>query len=125
MRRVSEKGENLKLNVKPADAYVYHYGWVKEPGIMLEKMRNSRTNYYKVPMPKNTDSNKEYDYSVIDALSLFTESQPEVMKERIERKNWQFEFDISFNRLSFKYKTKIFLKKYLGINTYYENYKLI
>jgi hypothetical protein len=119
------KGENLKLNVKPANAYVYHYGWVKEPGIMLEKMRNSRTNYYKVPMPKNTASNQQYDYSAIDALSLFTETQPAVMKERIARKNWQFEYDISFNRLSLKYKTKIFLKKYLGINTYYENFKLI
>jgi hypothetical protein len=119
------KGDNLKLNVKPADAFVYHYGWVKEPGIMLEKMRNSRTNYYKIDMPKNIASNKSYDYSSIDALSLFTETQPQVMKERIERKNWHFEYDISFNRLSLKYRTKIFLKKYLGINTYYENFKRI
>lgn len=119
------KGDNLKLNVKPADAYVYHYGWVKEPGIMMEKMRNSRTNYYKVEMPENTASNQFYDYSSIDALSLFTGTQPQVMKERIERKNWQFEYDISFNRLSLKYRTKIFLKKYLGINTFWENYKLI
>jgi len=119
------KGADLKLNVKPVDACVYHYGWVKEPGIMLEKMRNSRTNYYKVPMPKNTGSSQAYDYSAIDALSLFSETQPAVMMERIKRKNWKFEYDISFNRLSFKYKAKIFLKKYLGINTYYENYKLI
>jgi hypothetical protein len=25
------KGNNEKLVVKPVDAYVYHYGWVKEP----------------------------------------------------------------------------------------------
>jgi len=119
------KGDNLKLNVKPVDAYVYHYGWVKEPGIMVEKMRNSRTNYYQIDMPKYIVPDKAFDYSGIDALSIFTDTQPQVMKERIERKNWQFDYDISFNRLSLKYRAKIFLKEYLGINTYYKNYKLI
>jgi hypothetical protein len=119
------KGDNLKLNVKPVDAYVYHYGWVKEPGIMLEKILNSGTNYYQIKMPKNIITSQVFDYSSIDALSLFTDTQPQVMKERIERRNWQFEYDISFNRLSLKYKAKIFIKKYLGINTYYQNYKLI
>jgi hypothetical protein len=119
------KGDNLKLNVKPVDAYVYHYGWVKEPEVMSEKVRNSNTNYYKIPVPKNISPAQPYDYSSIDALSLFTDTQPLVMKERIERKNWQFEFDISFNRLSLKYKAKIFMKKYLGINTFWKNYKII
>lgn len=119
------KGDNRKLKVKPVDACVYHYGWVKEPAIMLEKMRNSRTNYYQIEMPKNVVSSQAFDYSSIDALSLFTDTQPRVMNERIERKNWQFEYDISFNRLSLKYKAKIFIKKYFGINTYYQNYKLI
>lgn len=119
------KGDNLKLSVKPVDAYVYHYGWVKEPRIMVEKMRNSRTNYYQIDMPKYIVPDKAFDYSGIDALSIFTDSQPQVMKERIERKNWQFDYDISFNRLSLKYRAKIFLKKYLGINTYYKNYKII
>jgi len=66
-----------------------------------------------------------YDYSTIDALSLFTGTHPQVMKERIEKKNWSFHHDISFNRLSLRYRGKIFLKKYLGINTYYENYNIV
>ena len=48
-----------------------------------------------------------------------------LMEERIRRKNWSFEHDISFNRLSLRYRGKIFIKKYLGINTYYENYRLV
>jgi len=32
------KDDNLKLNVKPVDAYVYHYGWVKEPSVMMKKL---------------------------------------------------------------------------------------
>jgi hypothetical protein len=119
------KGNDQKLNVKPANAYMYHYGWVKDPRTMLEKMRNSRANYYHIDMPKNTESRQAYDYSNIDALSLFKETHPQVMQERISRKNWQFEYDISFNKLSLKYRAKIFLKDYLGINTFWENYKII
>jgi hypothetical protein len=31
MHKVLEKGDNEKLNVKAVDAFVHHYGWVKEP----------------------------------------------------------------------------------------------
>lgn len=31
------KGENEKLNVKSLNAYIHHYGWVREPKIMLAK----------------------------------------------------------------------------------------
>jgi hypothetical protein len=72
-----------------------------------------------------TGWNKEFDYSSIDSLSQFTGTHPKVMQDRIKRKNWSFEHDISFNRLSLRYKGKIFIKKYLGINTYYENYQII
>jgi hypothetical protein len=124
------KDNNEKLNVKPVDAYVYHYGWVKEPGTMMKKAINANSFYQEkniLKQMKSKDSNgtKEFDYSSIDALSCFTGTHPEVMEERIRRKNWSFEHDISFNRLSLRYKGKIFIKKYLGINTYYENYRLI
>jgi hypothetical protein len=124
-KRVDEK-----LNVKPVDAYIYHYGWVKEPGTMLKKAINANSFYQEknfLKQVKSIDSNggKEFDYSSIDSLSLFKETHPKVMQERIRRKNWNFEHDISFNRLSLRYKGKIFIKKYLGINTYYENYRII
>jgi len=124
------KNENEKLNVKPVDAYVYHYGWVKEPGTMMKKAINANSfyqdkNLLKRIKAKEKNGNKEFDYSTIDSLNLFTETHPKVMNERIQRKNWNFEHDISFNRLSLRYRGKIFIKKYLGINTYYENYRLI
>jgi len=124
------KGNNEKLNVKPVDAYVYHYGWVKEPGTMMKKAINANSFYQEkniLKQIKSKDSNgtKEFDYSSIDALSCFIGTHPKVMEERIRRKNWSFEHDISFNKLSLRYRGKIFIKKYLGINTYYENYKLI
>ncbi len=119
------KGNNEKLNVKPIDAYVYHYGWVKEPGIMMKKVRNASTFYEGINWMKKIGTDQTYDYSSIDALSLFTETHPEVMKERISRKDWTFDYDESFNKLSLKYRGKLFLKKYLGFNTFYENYIII
>jgi hypothetical protein len=124
------KGKNEKLNVKPVNAYVYHYGWVKDPGTMMKKAINANSfymekNLLKRVKSKDSNGNKEFDYTSIDALSLFTETHPKVMAERIQSKNWSFEHDISFNRLSFRYRGKIFIKKYLGINTYYENYRII
>jgi hypothetical protein len=119
------KGENKKLNVKPVDACVYHYGWVKEPVTMKKKVENSYSFYNDKKMPEKKFTNEMFDFSSIDALSLFKETHPQVMKERIERKNWSFDYDISLNRLSLRYKAKIFLKKYLGINTYYENYHIL
>ena len=119
------KEDDKKLNVKPVDAYVYHYGWVKEPETMMKKIRNTSTFYQDVNRLKKLSVNQSYDYSRIDSLSLFTESHPAVMQEKIKRKNWSFEHDISFNKLSLRYKAKIFIKKYLGINTYWENYHII
>ncbi|MCJ7446265.1 MAG: hypothetical protein MUO72_01090 [Bacteroidales bacterium] len=119
------KEEDKKLNVKPVDAYVYHYGWVKEPEVMMNKLKNASSLYEDLDWVKKISSGQKFDYSSIDALKLFTGIHPRVMKEHIDRKNWHFDHDISFNKLSLKYKGKIFLRKYLGINTFYENYNII
>ena len=86
---------------------------------------NAYSFYNEKKLPEKILSDQGFDFSSIDALSLFAETHPQVMKERIERKNWNFQYDVSLNRLSLRYKAKIFLKKYLGINTYYENYHII
>lgn len=119
------KDDNKKLNVKPADAYVYHYGWVKEPSVMMKKLINASSFYDGVKWLKSAGNDEYYDYSAVDSLIHFDGTHPEVMKDHIARKNWSFDYDISFNRLSFRYKAKIFLKKYLGINSFYQNYHLI
>lgn len=119
------KDDNKKLNVKPVDACIYHYGWVKEPSVMMKKLINSSSIYGGVKLLKLAGSGEQFDYSNVDSLKFFPGSHPIVMQERIKKKNWTFDYDISFNRLSFRYKAKIFLKKHLGINFFYENYNLI
>jgi hypothetical protein len=119
------KDDNKKLNVIPLDAYVYHYGWVKKPDVMMTKIRNASAYYEDINWIQKVSKGKEFDYSSIDALKLFDGTHPAVMTDRIKRKNWNFEHDISFNKVPLKYKAKIFLKKYIGINTFYENFTVI
>ncbi|MCU0460990.1 MAG: hypothetical protein MUF36_03075 [Bacteroidales bacterium] len=120
------KDDNEKLNVKPIDAYVYHYGWVKKPEVMMDKIKNASTFYEDISWIQEVSKGQNaFDYSSIDALKLFNGTHPAVMENHIKRKNWNFEHDISFNKVPFKYRGKIFLKKYLGINTFYENYRVI
>lgn len=120
------KGDDEILNVHPIDAYVYHYGWVKDPRAMQQKQENFNKYWHddqwvveNIPIVAEFDYNKE-----IKELNLFTDTHPKVMQNRIKRINWTFEHDISFNRRSLKDKVKAFLDRYLGINTNYKNYKI-
>ncbi len=117
------KEDNRKLNVKLANAYMYHYGWVKEPAAMQRKQEN----FHKLWHPdnwidKNVIKSNEFDYSGIDALKLFDGTHPAVMLDRIEKKNWKFNYDLSFSNLSLKDRFKLFLRKYTGIELGYKNY---
>ncbi len=118
------KGDNQKLCVKSVDAYVYHYGWVKEPAAMQRKQENFNKLWHSDNwVDKNVAKSNEFDYSAIDALELFNGTHPQVMHDRIENKNWKFDYDLSFSNLSFKDHFKKWLRKYTGIEIGYKNYK--
>lgn len=120
------KGENQKLNVKAIDAYVYHYGWVKDPRAMQRKQEDFNKLWHDQEwIDKHVLKAESFDYSNIDALEKFKGTHPLVMQDRIQQTNWEFEFDMSFNRLSLKNRIKIFLKQYLSIDLGYKNYKRI
>ena len=117
------KNNNEKLNVKLIDAYVYHYGWVKEPSAMQRKQEDFNKLWHKQEwIDKNIIKADAFDYSNIDALEKFEGTHPKVMQDRIEATNWKFEYDMSFNKLSLKNKFKLALKKYTGIHLAYKNY---
>ncbi len=121
------KAGNQKLNVKTIDASVYHYGWVREPSVMQKKATNFKTFYNDdLWMEQNVVSADKYEYAKHSTeLKLFEGDHPEIMKKRIKAKNWKFDVDISIHRKSLKDRGKGFLRKYLGIDTDYRNYKII
>ncbi|MBA4849870.1 glycosyltransferase family 2 protein [Emticicia sp. BO119] len=121
------KSDNSKLYVKPIDAYIYHYGWVKPPKKMAEKIRgfialwHSPEEIDKI-QPENTD----FDYSKIDSLRIFTGTHPKVMKNRIENAKWNFQFDVAEKKYSLKNKILFFIENLTGWRVgEYKNYKIM
>lgn len=112
-----------KLRVKLIDAYIYHYGWVREPAAMQRKQTSFSSLYHDDQwVNEHMANSSEFDYTNIDSLELFTGSHPAVMKNRISRKNWKFDHDVSKRNYSFKEK----LKRLVGLRIgEYKNYKII
>ncbi len=122
------KGNDEKLNVKEIDAYMYHYGWVKEPSTMMAKRKEGVKFWegHKYTAEYDQTDLGAYDFSSIDALEKFKGTHPQVMKERIEKMNWKFNYDVSFNNYSIKDKFKNLLFALTGRRFFeYQNYKKI
>ncbi len=121
------KNDNEKLTVVPLNAFIYHYGWVREPGAMLAKSTNFGTywNGGEATAENIKGPDDVFDYMQIDALKKFTGTHPAVMQERINNMNWQFNYDPSFNHLKMKDHFKNVLEKITGKRFFdYRNYKI-
>lgn len=119
-------GNNEKLQVAQIDATVYHYGYVKPPKILQEKFKNSSKFYHDDAWIEQTFPGDTFDFlEHVSELKRFETSHPKLIQQRIDRLNWEFDYDISMNNPSLKKRFKHFLRKYLGIDLGYKNYKLI
>lgn len=121
------KGDNEKLRVREIPAAIYHYGWVKDPRAMQRKQETFNKLWHPDDVVERMVAKaQEFDYSQIDALRRFEGTHPAVMQARIAEKNWQFDFDISYNRFRLKDKVKFFVEKLTGWRIgEYKNYKRI
>jgi len=87
--------DGRKINVKLIDAYIYHYGWVKPPDGLKNKLRNFNLFYHDDNwMKQNLPETFEFDYSNADRLLPFTGSHPAVMQKRINATNWKINIDL-------------------------------
>lgn len=118
------KKDGSKLHVKPVDAYVYHYGWVKPPEAQQAKQQHFHKMWHDDQwMKKNIPDVGQFDYSKIDSLSKFTGTHPLVMQERIRRQNWQFSFDPSKKKWGLKMRLLMWFEHTTGIRIgEYKNY---
>lgn len=122
------KKPNEKLRVKLIDAYIYHYGWVRDPRAMHRK-HEAFSHFYHDDnwIAENIPAKaEEFDYSQIDALEKFSGTHPQVMEERIKRLNWKFDHDVSKNKLAFRERLKRIASRILGWRVgEYRNYRII
>jgi hypothetical protein len=124
-RRGSEK-----IRVKPVDATVYHYGWVKNPRKMKDKLKDLLVSYWAdaIDEPANIErvSGELFDFNQFDSLKHFAGEHPAVMKKRIADKNWFIDLDISKKKLSPKEKILYWIEKKTGKRLFdFKNYKVI
>ncbi len=118
-----------KINVKPVDAMVYHYGWVKNPRKMKEKLKKIQELWLDtINDPTNIErrSGEIFDFNAFDSLKHFDGEHPSVMEKRIEDKNWDIDLDISKKKFSFKENLLYWYEKKTGKRLFdFRNYKII
>lgn len=119
--------EDRKLKVKQVDAFVYHYGWVKNPQAQQAKQASFNKLWHDDEwMKKNVPDVSEFDYSQIDSVSRFSGTHPQLMQNRIDKMNWKFSFDPTQKKLSLKLKFLLFIEKTFGWKIgEYKNYKIV
>lgn len=90
-RSYRQKKGTRKLNVVKIDATIYHYGWVRPPALMIQKMNElDKIHSHKIQRFKG-----EMNYGDLAALPTFTGTHPIVMKDRIDRFDWKPDSKVS------------------------------
>ena len=103
--RIVRKGDNIvswgdaldfrhpdgtKLKHKVIRAEIYHYGWVRPPETLITKRKDFEKLYNEgKEAEKNISEFQNYDD--LGNLKKFTDTHPEVMKERISKSKWNFD----------------------------------
>jgi hypothetical protein len=118
-----------KLWVKPIDATIYHYSYVKDPKVQLMKhiafgnRWQQNDDWINDFLEKNKDG---YDYGEIDFLYKFAGTHPAIMRERISKQDWVFKYDASKNNMTVKERFMKLLQDITGRQFFiYKNYKIL
>lgn len=118
-----------KINVKLIDAYIYHYGWVKPPAGLKNKLRNFNQFYHDDAwLAENLPETFEFDYKNADRLVHFTGTHPAVMQKRVAATNWNLNIDLKAlsKKMNFRRKALQKIEDWTGWRvSEYRNYKII
>jgi hypothetical protein len=81
-----------KLKVARVNATIYHYGWVRHPRVMQNKIKAFTTNHEGTVAVDQKIRDKKYptifDYGNLSYLSKFEGSHPEVLNPWISKYDW-------------------------------------
>ena len=102
------KKPNEKLQVKLIDAQIFHYGWAREPEALQGKEKSKARFYHGDNwISRNFSQANKYEYdSMLEPIRKFSDTHPQVMKERIAKQNWTFNPDLSLKYSNLKDKFK-------------------
>jgi hypothetical protein len=86
-----EKKGTFKLKVARVDAHINHYGWVRPPQYMQKKRKAFEIIHRGREWAEERfrrEEQEEFDFGNLSQLSVFQDTHPAVMQERIRLFNW-------------------------------------
>jgi hypothetical protein len=121
--------DGKKLKVKLIPAHINHYGWVKPPEGLNNKVRNFTQFYHDDAwLAENVPADYQFDYGNAERLFRFEGTHPAVMADRVARSNWPFYFDPVELEKKMTFRRKI-LQKIEDLTGYrvgeYKNYRML
>lgn len=83
--------DGRKLRVVPADAEIFHYGWVRPPVRMMKKQIALASVHHDKDWVdgRYPDEEADFDYGSLKTCRQFEGTHPAVMQERINSINWE------------------------------------
>ncbi|RXK50899.1 glycosyltransferase family protein [Aquirufa rosea] len=121
--------DGRKMFVKHIPACIYHYGWVKPPQGLNNKVRNFTQFYHDDDwLAANVPPNYQFDYGNAERLTRFEGTHPQVMHDRIAQQNWPFQVDAKELRKRMSWRRKILqqIEDWTGKRIgEYRNYRII
>jgi hypothetical protein len=99
------------------DATMYHYGWVRPPKLMKDKVDGAK-QYWSVNSKhvRTIDQQSdEFNYEKgIDSLQHFNGSHPQVMQQRIDNLNWHPDLSIKKKKFKPRYFVLYWFERFTG-----------
>lgn len=82
--------DGRKMKVVPANAEIFHYGWVRPPQRMMKKQIALASVHHDKDWVEGRypDSEASFDFGSLKTCRSFTGTHPEVMRERIDAIEW-------------------------------------
>lgn len=116
-----------KLNVRKIDARIYHYGKVRGPKEELERLKDFHKLWHDDEWMRSYAPNLDsFAYQPDYPLVAFTGTHPAVMKERIQRLDWDFRYDPSSVRVPLRHRLMNILERSTGLRPFdFRNYKIL
>jgi glycosyltransferase involved in cell wall biosynthesis len=118
-----------KIHAKLIDASIYHYGWVKPPQGLNNKVRNFTQFYHDDAwLEENVPADYQFDYENAERLTRFEGTHPLAAQARIARMQWHFQFDLKVLRDKMSLRRKVLqqIEDWTGWRIgEYRNYKQI
>ena len=117
-----------KILVAKIDAFIYHYGWVKNPVQMKIKQKNVAEFWSEDEEALAAYRNSEdfFDFNEFDSIKLFNGTHPHAMQKRIDQKNWDITLDVRKKKMKKKYLILYWIEKLTGLRLFtFTNHKII